>query len=85
MLYRAFTFLFFLVGGCLVIALSQEDPSQGDLGTLANVVTSLAHLNKTRESSDGGNDQMGVETLSNGDSSMTEIQGDDQTANDITR
>uniref|UniRef100_A0A7N8YQJ7 Nuclear receptor subfamily 2 group C member 1 n=1 Tax=Mastacembelus armatus TaxID=205130 RepID=A0A7N8YQJ7_9TELE len=44
-----------------------EDPSQGDLGTLANVVTSLAHLNKTREASDSGNDLIGVETLSNGD------------------
>uniref|UniRef100_A0AAX7VUB4 Nuclear receptor subfamily 2, group C, member 1 n=1 Tax=Astatotilapia calliptera TaxID=8154 RepID=A0AAX7VUB4_ASTCA len=50
----------------------QEDPCQGDLGTLANVVTSLAHLNKT-------------ETLSNGDSSMTDIQGDEQTASDISR
>lgn len=63
----------------------QDDPSQGDLGTLANVVTSLAHLNKTREASDSGNDLMGVETLSNGDSSMTDIQGDEQTASDITR
>ncbi|XP_038583874.1 nuclear receptor subfamily 2 group C member 1 [Micropterus salmoides] len=62
-----------------------DDPCQGDLGTLANVVTSLAHLNKTREASDGGSDLMGVETLSNGDSSMTDIQGEEQTANDITR
>uniref|UniRef100_A0A3Q3QKS2 Nuclear receptor subfamily 2, group C, member 1 n=1 Tax=Monopterus albus TaxID=43700 RepID=A0A3Q3QKS2_MONAL len=61
----------------------KDDPSQGDLSTLANVVTSLAHLNKTRETSDSGNDMMGVETLSNGDSSMTEIQGDEQS--DITR
>uniref|UniRef100_A0A8C4IAH8 Nuclear receptor subfamily 2 group C member 1 n=1 Tax=Dicentrarchus labrax TaxID=13489 RepID=A0A8C4IAH8_DICLA len=63
----------------------KDDLSQGDLGTLANVVTSLAHLNKTREASDSGNDLMGVETLSNGDSSMTDIQGDEQTASDITR
>uniref|UniRef100_A0A8D0CZ80 Nuclear receptor subfamily 2, group C, member 1 n=1 Tax=Sander lucioperca TaxID=283035 RepID=A0A8D0CZ80_SANLU len=48
----------------------KDDPSQGDLGTLANVVT---------------NDLMGDETLSNGDSSMTDIQGDEQTASDITR
>uniref|UniRef100_A0A3Q1IUJ3 Nuclear receptor subfamily 2, group C, member 1 n=1 Tax=Anabas testudineus TaxID=64144 RepID=A0A3Q1IUJ3_ANATE len=60
-----------------------DDQSQGDLSTLANVVTSLAHLNKTREASDSGNDLMGVETLSNGDSSMTDIQGDEQS--DITR
>ncbi|KAM3609780.1 uncharacterized protein V6R79_020232 [Siganus canaliculatus] len=63
----------------------KDDPSQGDLGTLANVVTSLAHLNKSREASEGGSDLMGVETLSNGDSSMTDIQGDEQTASDITR
>lgn len=60
----------------------QDDPSQGDLGTLANVVTSLGQLNK---SSDDGNDLMGVETLSNGDSSMTDIQGEEQSASDITR
>uniref|UniRef100_A0A8D3CAU9 Nuclear receptor subfamily 2 group C member 1 n=1 Tax=Scophthalmus maximus TaxID=52904 RepID=A0A8D3CAU9_SCOMX len=64
---------------------SQDDPCQGDLGTLANVVTSLAHLNKTREASDSSNDMMGVETLSNGDSSMTDLQGDEQSASDITR
>uniref|UniRef100_A0A8C6M8C5 Nuclear receptor subfamily 2, group C, member 1 n=1 Tax=Nothobranchius furzeri TaxID=105023 RepID=A0A8C6M8C5_NOTFU len=50
----------------------KDDPSQGDLGTLANVVSSL-------------NDLMGVETLSNGDSSMTDIQADEQTASEITR
>lgn len=69
---------------CLIF-IQQDDPSQSDLGTLANVVTSLAHLNKAREASDSGNDLMGVETLSNGDSSMTDIQGDEQTASDITR
>ncbi|KAM4554283.1 nuclear receptor subfamily 2 group C member 1 isoform 1-T2 [Fundulus diaphanus] len=63
----------------------KDDLSQGDLGTLANVVTSLAHLNKTRELSESGNDAMGAETLSNGDDSMTDVRGDDQTASDITR
>ncbi|KAL6106509.1 nr2c1 [Pungitius sinensis] len=61
------------------------DPSQSDLGTLANVVTSLAHLSKAREPSDGGTDLMEDETLSNGDSSMTDLQGDEQSASDITR
>uniref|UniRef100_H3DF13 Nuclear receptor subfamily 2, group C, member 1 n=1 Tax=Tetraodon nigroviridis TaxID=99883 RepID=H3DF13_TETNG len=60
----------------------KDDPSQGDLGTLANVVTSLGQLNK---SSDDGADLMGVETLSNGDSSMTDLQGEEQSASDITR
>lgn len=63
----------------------QVDPSQSDLGTLANVVTSLAHLSKAREASDGGTDLMGDETLSNGDSSMTDLQGEEQSASDITR
>ncbi|XP_041746789.1 nuclear receptor subfamily 2 group C member 1-A-like isoform X6 [Coregonus clupeaformis] len=65
-----------------------NDPCQGDLSTLANVVTSLAHLNKAREMNDitDGNDLMGVDDpLSNGDSSMTDLQGDEQTASDITR
>uniref|UniRef100_A0A8C7HEL1 Nuclear receptor subfamily 2, group C, member 1 n=1 Tax=Oncorhynchus kisutch TaxID=8019 RepID=A0A8C7HEL1_ONCKI len=65
-----------------------NDPCQDDLSTLANVVTSLAHLNKAREMNDvtDSNDLMGAEdTLSNGDSSMTDLQGDEQTACDITR
>uniref|UniRef100_A0AAY5K8K2 Nuclear receptor subfamily 2, group C, member 1 n=1 Tax=Esox lucius TaxID=8010 RepID=A0AAY5K8K2_ESOLU len=65
-----------------------NDPCQGDLSTLANVVTSLAHLNKAREMNNvsDGNDLMGGDdTLSNGDSSMTDLQGDEQTASDITR
>uniref|UniRef100_A0AAQ4QX43 Nuclear receptor subfamily 2 group C member 1 n=1 Tax=Gasterosteus aculeatus aculeatus TaxID=481459 RepID=A0AAQ4QX43_GASAC len=60
-------------------------PDKSDLGTLANVVTSLAHLSKAREASDGGTDLMGDETLSNGDSSMTDLQGEEQSASDITR
>nr|XP_061812742.1 nuclear receptor subfamily 2 group C member 1-like [Nerophis lumbriciformis] len=60
-----------------------DDPSQSDLGTLANVVTSLAHLNKARETSDSTGELVGVETLSNGDSSMTDMQDDEQS--DITR
>uniref|UniRef100_A0A3Q2QF93 Nuclear receptor subfamily 2, group C, member 1 n=1 Tax=Fundulus heteroclitus TaxID=8078 RepID=A0A3Q2QF93_FUNHE len=63
----------------------KDDLSQGDLGTLANVVTSLAHLNKTRELNESGNDAMEAETVSNGDDSMTDVRGDDQTASDITR
>lgn len=63
----------------------KDDPAHGDLGTLANVVTSLAHLDKTREGSDSGNDLLGAETLSNGDSSITDLQGDEQNASDITR
>lgn len=87
-----FVVLFFFLCKCFttrsrrcsngVLPLRQDDPSQGDLGTLANVVTSLGQLNK---SSDDGNDLMGAETLSNGDSSMTDMQGEEQSASDITR
>lgn len=63
----------------------RDDPCQGDLSTLANVVTSLAHLNKARAMQDGETDMMGMETLSNADSSMTDLQGDEQTASEITR
>uniref|UniRef100_A0A8C9W0W8 Nuclear receptor subfamily 2, group C, member 1 n=1 Tax=Scleropages formosus TaxID=113540 RepID=A0A8C9W0W8_SCLFO len=56
----------------VMVPVSQEknDPGQGDLSTLANVVTSLAHLNKTRD---------------NGDGSMTDIQTEEQCTSDITR
>ncbi|XP_077373810.1 nuclear receptor subfamily 2 group C member 1 [Festucalex cinctus] len=61
-----------------------DDPSQGDLGTLANVVTSLAHLNKAREASDGAGELAGADTLSNGgDSSVMDMQEDEQS--DISR
>ncbi|XP_077453164.1 nuclear receptor subfamily 2 group C member 1 [Stigmatopora argus] len=60
-----------------------DDRSQSDLGTLANVVTSLAHLNKARDAIDCAGELVGVETLSNGDSSMTDMQDDEQS--DITR
>uniref|UniRef100_A0A8C9SM47 Nuclear receptor subfamily 2, group C, member 1 n=1 Tax=Scleropages formosus TaxID=113540 RepID=A0A8C9SM47_SCLFO len=62
-----------------------NDPGQGDLSTLANVVTSLAHLNKTRELTDSNIDLSGIETLSNGDGSMTDIQTEEQCTSDITR
>ncbi|XP_036374218.1 nuclear receptor subfamily 2 group C member 1 isoform X1 [Megalops cyprinoides] len=61
------------------------DPCQDDLSTLANVVTSLAHLSKAREMSDSNTDLSGMETLSNGDGSMSEVQGEEQTTSDITR
>uniref|UniRef100_A0A3Q2YW49 Nuclear receptor subfamily 2, group C, member 1 n=1 Tax=Hippocampus comes TaxID=109280 RepID=A0A3Q2YW49_HIPCM len=61
------------------ILIPHDDPCHGDLGTLANVVTSLAHLNKAREA--GGGEP--ADTLSNGDGSMTDLQEDEQS--DITR
>ncbi|KAJ8374178.1 hypothetical protein SKAU_G00047580 [Synaphobranchus kaupii] len=61
------------------------DPFQDDLSTLANVVTSLAHLSKAREMSDSNTDLSGMETLSNGDGSDPEIQAEEHAASDITR
>uniref|UniRef100_A0A8C2HCI8 Nuclear receptor subfamily 2, group C, member 1 n=1 Tax=Cyprinus carpio TaxID=7962 RepID=A0A8C2HCI8_CYPCA len=57
--------------------------TQGDLGTLANVVTSLGHLSKSREMMDSSTDLSGIETMSNDDSAMTDIQRDE--SNDVTR
>uniref|UniRef100_A0A8C2BJ86 Nuclear receptor subfamily 2, group C, member 1 n=1 Tax=Cyprinus carpio TaxID=7962 RepID=A0A8C2BJ86_CYPCA len=55
----------------------QNDSSQGDLGTLANVVTSLGHLSKSREMMDSSTDLSGIETMSNEDSVMMDIQRED--------
>ncbi|KAG7454359.1 hypothetical protein MATL_G00258870 [Megalops atlanticus] len=63
----------------------KSDPCQDDLSTLANVVTSLAHLSKVREMSDSNTDLSGMETLSNGDGSTAEVQAEEQAASDITR
>ncbi|CAI9544252.1 unnamed protein product [Staurois parvus] len=48
----------------------QVEACQGDLSTLANVVTSLANLN---------------ESLSNGDASLSELPQDDQSSSEVTR
>ncbi|MGH0121595.1 UNVERIFIED_CONTAM: hypothetical protein FKN15_006572 [Acipenser sinensis] len=66
-------------------AASESDSYEGDLSTLANVVTSLAHLSKSKVSSDGNADLSTMETLSNGDSSMTEIHQGEQSTSEITR
>ncbi|MGH0160637.1 UNVERIFIED_CONTAM: hypothetical protein FKN15_039578 [Acipenser sinensis] len=63
----------------------KSDSYEGDLSTLANVVTSLAHLSKSKISSDSNADLSTMETLSNGDSSMTEIQQGEQSTSEITR
>ncbi|MGH0160349.1 UNVERIFIED_CONTAM: hypothetical protein FKN15_052772 [Acipenser sinensis] len=63
----------------------KSDSYEGDLSTLANVVTSLAHLSKSKVSSDSNADLSTMETLSNGDSSMTEIQQGEQSTSEITR
>ncbi|XP_061423338.1 nuclear receptor subfamily 2 group C member 2-like isoform X1 [Lethenteron reissneri] len=76
------------------------ETSQGDLSTLANVVTSLANFGKGKEDSPGANttaantsassasssgELPGLDTLSNGETSLTEIAPDNQSASEITR
>ncbi|XP_031438350.1 nuclear receptor subfamily 2 group C member 1 [Clupea harengus] len=63
----------------------RSDSCQGDLGTLANVVTSLAHLNESREMSDSNADQYGMETMSNGDDSIADVQSDEHNSSDLSR
>lgn len=59
--------------GTLLLATdSKMDPGQGDLGTLANVVTSLANLSDSLK-----------ENLNNGD--ISDSQHEEQSASDITR
>lgn len=56
------------------------------MSTLAHVVTSLDHLNKAREMSDGGQNMLATEMHSNEDSTTAEVQVDnEQSASDITR
>ncbi|XP_012669678.1 nuclear receptor subfamily 2 group C member 1-like [Clupea harengus] len=63
-----------------------NEQSQDDLSTLAHVVTSLDHLNKAREMSDGGQNMLATEMHSNEDSTTAEVQVDnEQSASDITR
>ncbi|KAL7982533.1 hypothetical protein Chor_010131 [Crotalus horridus] len=58
---------------------------QGDLSTLANVVTSLANLNKSKDISQNSDDLSIIENLSNGDTSLSELQQDEHASADVTR
>ncbi|XP_078091343.1 nuclear receptor subfamily 2 group C member 1-like isoform X15 [Mustelus asterias] len=69
----------------LLTAENKAETCQGDLSTLANVVTSLANLSKSKDLSQSSADLSGIDALSNGDASLSEMQQDDQSASDITR
>ncbi|XP_034984261.2 nuclear receptor subfamily 2 group C member 1 isoform X2 [Zootoca vivipara] len=58
---------------------------QGDLSTLANVVTSLASLNKSKDMPQSSPELSMIESLSNGDTSLSELQQDEHANTDITR
>ncbi|XP_077121258.1 nuclear receptor subfamily 2 group C member 1 isoform X1 [Ranitomeya variabilis] len=63
----------------------QVEACQGDLSTLANVVTSLANFSKSNELSQSSTELSIVEGLSNGDTSLSEIPQDNQSNNEVTR
>ncbi|XP_078276174.1 nuclear receptor subfamily 2 group C member 1 isoform X5 [Rhinoraja longicauda] len=69
----------------ILTAENKIETCQGDLSTLANVVTSLANLSKSKDLSQSSADLSGIDALSNGDASLSEMQQDDQSASDITR
>ncbi|TRY58403.1 hypothetical protein DNTS_018487 [Danionella cerebrum] len=62
----------------------QNVSSQGDLGTLASVVTSLGHLSKSREAMGSSTDLSVMDSMSNDDHVMPDIHSEDK-ANDVTR
>ncbi|XP_043943576.1 nuclear receptor subfamily 2 group C member 1 isoform X3 [Protopterus annectens] len=76
----------------MVMTIDKAEACQGDLSTLANVVTSLANLSKSKDivqevSQDlaQSNTELSViETLNNGDTSLLELK-DDQSSSDISR
>ncbi|XP_067855122.1 nuclear receptor subfamily 2 group C member 2-like isoform X2 [Heptranchias perlo] len=72
-------------GAVLVAADSKAETSHGDLGTLANVVTSLANLSKGKEDSQSLSDLSAIEALNNGDVGVTDLQQEDQSTSEITR
>ncbi|KAM6320531.1 nuclear receptor subfamily 2 group C member 1 isoform 2-T2 [Aegotheles albertisi] len=58
---------------------------QGDLSTLANVVTSLANLSKCKDMSQSSTELSMIESLSNGDASLSELKQEEQASSDVTR
>lgn len=68
-----------------MLVLGQNDASQGDLCTLANVVSSLAHINRSREMMDSSIDQSGLDSMSNEGGSMSDFQQDEQNSSEISQ
>uniref|UniRef100_J3SCT9 Nuclear receptor subfamily 2 group C member 1 n=1 Tax=Crotalus adamanteus TaxID=8729 RepID=J3SCT9_CROAD len=69
----------------VLMAADKVETCQGDLSTLANVVTSLANLNKSKDISQNSDDLSIIENLSNGDTSLSELQQDEHASADVTR
>ncbi|KAM3833452.1 nuclear receptor subfamily 2 group C member 1 isoform 2-T3 [Vipera latastei] len=69
----------------VLMAADKVETCQGDLSTLANVVTSLANLNKSKDISQNSDDLSIIENLSNGDTSLSDLQQDEHASADVTR
>ncbi|KAG8514014.1 Nuclear receptor subfamily 2 group C member 1, partial [Galemys pyrenaicus] len=63
----------------------KAESCQGDLSTLASVVTSLANLGKSKDLSQSSNEMSVVDNLSNGDTSLCEFHQEMQTNGDVSR
>nr|XP_045008596.1 nuclear receptor subfamily 2 group C member 1 isoform X2 [Jaculus jaculus] len=63
----------------------KADSCQGDLSTLASVVTSLANLGKAKDLSHTSNEVPVMGSLNNGDTSFSEFHQDIQTNGDVSR
>ncbi|KAF6120671.1 nuclear receptor subfamily 2 group C member 1 [Phyllostomus discolor] len=63
----------------------KAESCQGDLSTLASVVTSLANLGKTKGHSQNSNKMSMIEGLSNGDASLCEFNQEMHTNGDVSR
>ncbi|XP_023605719.1 nuclear receptor subfamily 2 group C member 1 isoform X2 [Myotis lucifugus] len=63
----------------------KADTCQGDLSTLASVVTSLANLGKTKDLFQNSNKMSMIEGLSNGDASLCEFNQEIHTNGDVSR
>ncbi|XP_013914584.1 PREDICTED: nuclear receptor subfamily 2 group C member 1 isoform X1 [Thamnophis sirtalis] len=69
----------------VLMTADKVETCQGDLSTLANVVTSLANLSKSKDISQNSEDLSMIENLSNGDTSLSELQQDEHASADVTR
>ncbi|KAM4749518.1 nuclear receptor subfamily 2 group C member 1 [Rhinophrynus dorsalis] len=69
----------------MLLTPNKMEACQGDLSTLANVVTSLASLNKSKDLSEARTELSIIESLSNGDASISELPQDEQSNTEVTR
>ncbi|XP_075456519.1 nuclear receptor subfamily 2 group C member 1 isoform X2 [Ascaphus truei] len=69
----------------MLITSDKVEACRGDLSTLANVVTSLANLNKSKDMTQASTEMSIIESLSNGDACLSELPQDAQSCSEVTR